>query len=73
MIIVAKVQVDFKYDATLARAVNSYYGKKGRATAAEMRDWFHSYGVSANMDIVEELAEEIAEIKAETPDEEFAE
>lgn len=73
MIIVVKVQVDFKYDATLARAVNSYYGKKGRATAAEMRDWFHSYGVSANMDIVEELAEEIAEIKAETPDEEFAE
>lgn len=73
MIIVVKVQVDFKYDATLARAVNSYYGKKGRATAAEMRDWFHSYGVSANMDIVEELAEEIAEIKAENPDEEFAE
>jgi hypothetical protein len=73
MSIVVKVRVDFEYDATLARAVNSYYGKKGRATAAEMRDWFHSYGVSANMDIVEELAEEIAEIKAETPDEEFAE
>lgn len=73
MSIVVKVRVDFEYDATLARAVNSRYGKKGRATAAEMRDWFYSYGVSANMDIVEELAEEIAEIKAETPDEEFAE
>ena len=73
MSIMVKVQVDFRYDATLARAVNSHYGKRGRATAAEMRDWVYSYGVSSNMDIVEELAEEIAEIKAETPDEEFAE
>tara|TARA_R100001129_G_scaffold82419_1_gene56115 strand:+ start:1795 stop:2016 length:222 start_codon:yes stop_codon:yes gene_type:complete len=70
---VMKVRVDFEYDATLARAVNNVYGKSGRATAAEMRDWFHTYGVSANMDIVGELAEEIAEIRAETPDEEFAE
>ena len=70
---VIKVRVDFEYDATLARAVNQFYGKSGRATAAEMRNWFHTYGVSANTDIVGELAEEIAEIRAETPDEEFAE
>lgn len=70
---VMKVRVDFEYDATLARAVNRFYGKAGRATAAEMRNWFYTYGTSANMDIVEELAEEIADIRAETPDEEFAE
>tara|TARA_R100001509_G_scaffold92221_1_gene53286 strand:- start:107 stop:328 length:222 start_codon:yes stop_codon:yes gene_type:complete len=70
---VIKVRVDFEYDAKLARAVNNFYGRAGRATDAEMRSWFYTYGTSANMDIVEELAEEIAEIRAETPDEEFAE
>ena len=70
---VIKVRVDFEYDAKLARAVNNFYGRAGRATDAEMRNWFYIYGTSANMDIVEELAEEIAEIRAETPDEEFAE
>ena len=70
---VIKVRVDFEYDAKLARAVNNFYGRAGRATDAEMRNWCYTYGTSANMDIVEELAEEIAEIRAETPDEEFAE
>jgi len=67
------VRVEFEYDSLLARAVSAYYGKRGKATHAEMRDWFYKYGVSANMDICGELAEELAEIRAETPDDEFAE
>jgi len=69
----AVVRIEFEYDNELARAVNHHYGKAGRATKEEMRAWFHKYGVSASMDIVGELAEEKAEIRADTPDEEFAE
>jgi len=67
------VRVEFEYDKLLARAVNAHYGRRGRATHEQMRHWFHKYGVSANMDICGELAEEMADIRAETPDEEFAE
>lgn len=67
------VRVEFEYGKLLARAVNAHYGRRGRATHDQMRMWFHKYGVSANMDIFEELTEELADIRAETPDEEFAE
>ena len=67
------VRVDFEYGKLLARAVNAHYGRRGRATHEEMRMWFMVYGTSANMDICAELTEELADIRAETPDEEFAE
>ena len=67
------VRVEFEYDKLLARAVNAHYGRRGRATHEQMRHWFYDYGVSADTDICEELAEEMADIRAETPDEEFAE
>ena len=67
------VRVEFEYGKLLARAVNAYYGRRGRATHEQMRDWFRKYGVSADVDICGELAEEMADIRAETPDEEFAE
>lgn len=67
------VRVDFEYNKWLARAVNAHLGRRGRATHEQMHSWFMANGISANMDILGELAEEMADIRAETPDDEFAE
>ena len=46
-----KVKVVFECDDEIRRAVNAWYGKEGKATHAEMKEFFQSYGVSALSDI----------------------
>jgi|9_EtaG_2_1085328.scaffolds.fasta_scaffold19495_5 hypothetical protein len=46
-----KVKVVFECDDDIRRAVNMWYGKEGKATHAEMREFFRDYGVSTLSDI----------------------
>ncbi len=68
----AVVRVEFEYDEVLALAVGNWYGDDRPATHEEMRRWFFAYGESASDDIIHELQHGKAEIRADTPDEEFA-
>ena len=49
-----KVKGVFECDDEIRLAVNAFYGKEGKATHAEMRDFFEQYGRSALSDIFDE-------------------
>lgn len=46
-----KVKIVFECDDEIRRAVNAWYGKEGKATHAEMKEFFRCYGESTLSDI----------------------
>ena len=46
-----KVKVVFDCDDAIRRDVNAWYGKEGKATHAEMKEFFREYGKSTLSDI----------------------
>lgn len=46
-----KVKIVFECDDEIRRAVNAWYGKEGKATYADMKEFFQNYGESTLSDI----------------------